>query len=180
MFSPQKLLRPLFAAFVFAALAVGVAACGHESHETEVAEGEPVKLGELSYNVTFSRFLNPNDNEDKAYLVGQPPANDGFDYFGVFLEIQNESERPQTVPSMEITDADGNRFAAYPSESLYALQFGEEVEAEEQLPVLDSTADLGAIEGALLIFKLPAEISENRPLTLHIESAPKGEVTLDL
>jgi hypothetical protein len=181
MSSNRRLLRPLLAALALAVLVVSVSACGHESHETEVVEGEPVKLGELSFNVTFSRYLNPDDNEDAAYLVGQPPPAKGWDYFGVFLEVQNESDKPQTVPSMTITDAEGNSYSAYPSESLYALQFGEKVEPEEQLPVLDSTAQQGPIEGALLIFRLPAEVSENRPLTLHIEGAGKGgEVTLDL
>jgi hypothetical protein len=180
MFPKHRLLRPLLAVLALAALAVGIAACGYESDETHAEEGVPVTLGELSYNVTFSRFLNPNDDEDKAYLVGQPPEAEGYDYFGVFMEIQNESDKPQTVPTMTVSDAAGNSYSAYPSESLYALQFGEEVEPEEQLPVLDSTADLGAIEGALLIFRLPTEVSEERPLTLHIEGSPKGEVTLDL
>jgi hypothetical protein len=50
------------------------------------------------------------------------------------------------------------------------------------VPVLDSTADLGAIEGSLAVFLLPAEASDARPLTLHIPGADgeKGEVTLDL
>lgn len=176
----RKLVRPLLAALVLAAVAVGGVACGHDSNETEVSEGEPVELGELSYNVTFSRYLNPNDNEDAAYLVGQPPPTDGYSFFGVFMEIQNETDKPQTVPSMTITDAEGNSYSVYPSQSLYALQFGENVEPEEQLPKLDTTAQQGPIEGALLIFNLPESVNENRPLTLHIEGSEKGEVTLDL
>ena len=46
----------------------GLSACGYSSDSKEVVEGEPVKLGELQYNVIFSRFLNPNDTEDAAYL----------------------------------------------------------------------------------------------------------------
>ena len=48
--------------------------------------------------------------------------------------------------------------------------------------MLDSTADLGAIEGALALFLLPAEASDARPLTLHIPGADgeNGEVELDL
>jgi hypothetical protein len=176
----RRLLRPLLAALALAALVVGVSACGYESHETEVAEGEPVEVGELSINVTFSRYLNPNDNEDSAYLVGQPPPTDGYSFFGVFLEIQNDSEKPQTVPSMTVTDAEGTSFSAYPSDSLYALRFGAKVEPEEQLPKLDTTAQQGPIEGALLIFNLPESVNENRPLTLHIEGPEKAEVTLDL
>jgi hypothetical protein len=179
----RRLLRPLLAALALTALVVGVTACGYESHETEVAEGEPVKLGELSFNVTFSRYLNPNDNEDSAYLVGQPPAPEGSTYFGVFFEVQNESDEPQRLPkTLKIADADHNEFEALPSESLYALELGGEVEAEEQVPVLDSTADLGAIEGALAIFLLPESANEARPLIMHIHGADgeDGEVTLDL
>jgi hypothetical protein len=183
MSATRKFLLPLLAVLALAGLVVGVSACGYESHEKEVAEGEPVELGDLSFNVTFSRYLNPADNEDSAYLVGQPPAPEGSTYFGIFFEVQNESEEPQTLPStLTITDADHNEYEVLPSESIYALELGGEVEPQEQVPVLDSTADLGAIEGSLAVFLLPAEASDARPLTLHIPGADgeKGEVTLDL
>jgi hypothetical protein len=181
---PRRLFLPLLAALALGLLAVGVAACGYESHETEVAEGEPVELGDLSFNVTFSRYLNPNDTEDSAYLVGQDnPPPDGETYFGVFFEVQNETEESHTLPStIHIIDADGQRYDVLPSESLYAFPFGAEVEEHEQIPVLDSTPDLGPIEGSVAIFLLPEEANENRPLTLHIPGADgeNGEVTLDL
>jgi hypothetical protein len=179
----RRFFLPLLAALALASLVVGVSACGYESHETEVVEGEPVELGELSFNVTFSRYLNPNDSEDSAYLVGREEAPPGFTYFGVFFEVQNESEEPQTLPStLEITDADHTKFEVLPSESLYALELGGEVEAQEQVPVLDSTAQLGPIEGSVAIFLLPESANENRPLTLHIHGADgeNAEVTLDL
>jgi|SRR5215213_5487291 len=181
---PRRLFLPLLAALALALLAVGVSACGYESHETEVAEGEPVELGDLSFNVTFSRYLNPNDTEDSAYLVGQEnPPPEGETYFGVFFEVQNETSESQTLPStVHIMDADGQRYDVLPSESLYAFPFGGEVEEHEQIPVLDSTPDLGPIEGSVAIFLLPEEANENRPLILHIPGADgeNGEVTLDL
>ena len=61
-----------------------------------------------------------------------------------------------------------------PSESLYAFPFGDEVEEHEQIPVLDSTPDLGPIEGSLVVFLLPEEANENRPLILHVPG-PDGE-----
>jgi hypothetical protein len=178
----NRFASPLLAALVFAALALAVSACGYESHEKEVVEGEPVELGELSYNVIFSRFLNPNDNEDSAYLVNQPPPPEGSAYFGVFFEVQNESEEPQTLAaSFTITDSDHETFDALPSESLYALPFGGEVESQEQIPILDSTPEKGPIEGSVVLFLLPASASENRPLTLEIPGPEgPGEVTLDL
>lgn len=175
----RQLVAPLLAAL---ALTLFLSACGYSSDSKEVVEGEPVKLGELHYNVIFSRFLNPNDNEDSAYLVNQPPLPEGSAYFGVFFEVQNESEEPQQLAkSLTITDADHQTFESVPSESLYALPFGGEVEPQEQIPVLDSTPQQGPIEGSVVIFKLPASASENRPLTLSIPG-PEGpaEVTLDL
>jgi len=177
--SRRRTVYPLLAALLLALL---VSACGYESDEKEVVEGQHVELGELSYNVTFSRFLNPSDNEDSAYLVGQPPPPEASAYFGVFLEVQNESEEPQRLAgSLKIEDADHQVFEAIPSESLYALPLGEEVEPQEQVPVLDSTPQQGPIEGSLALFLLPASASDNRPLVLEIPG-PGGpaEVTLDL
>jgi hypothetical protein len=182
--SPNRRLVPsLLAALAFAVLAIGASACGYESHEKEVVEGEPVELGELAFNVTFSRYLNPADNEDSAYLVGQKPPPPGASYFGVFFEIQNESDEPQALPSsLTITDADHNSFDVLPSESLYALELGGEVESQEQVPELDTTAQLGPIEGSVAIFLLPDEASDARPLIMEIPGADgeHGEVTLDL
>ncbi len=177
-----RLVLPLLAALVLGALAIAVSACGYSSDSKEVVEGEVVELGELKYQVVFSRFLNIDDNEDSAYLVGQPVPQEGSAYFGVFLEVQNKSDETQALSdSFEITDADDQKFEAIPSESLYSFPFGGEVESQEPIPAPDSTAQQGPIEGALVLFELPAEASENRPLTLHI-AGPEGpaEVTLDL
>jgi hypothetical protein len=182
--SPNRRLVPsLLAALALAALAFGLSACGYSSDSKDVVEGEAVELGELQFNVTFSRYLNPNDTEDSAYLVGQEPPPKGFTYFGVFFEVQNESDEPQTLPStLRITDADHTSFDVLPSESLYALEFGGEVESQEQIPVLDSTPQQGPIEGSVALFLLPDAASDNRPLTLHIPGADgeAAKVILDL
>ena len=180
----RRPLLPLYALLALLLLAVGISACGYESNSKEVVEGEPVELGELKYNVTFSRYLNPKDSEDEAFLVGQPEAPKGESYFGVFFEVQNESDEPQVLPStLTITDIDDNEFEVLPSESIFALPFDGEVESEEQVPRLDTAAQLGPIEGSVAIFLLPESASENRPLTLHIpdeEGEEGAEVTLDL
>jgi hypothetical protein len=182
MLPNRRATLSLFAVLALAVTAFALSACGYSSDSKDVVEGEPVKLGELQYNVIFSRFLNPNDNEDSAYLVGQPDPPEGHSYFGIFLEVQNESEDPQTLAdAFTITDAGHQTFDAIPSKSLYALPFGGEVESQEQIPILDSTAQQGPIEGSLVLFELPASASENRPLTLSIPG-PEGPavVTLDL
>jgi hypothetical protein len=178
----RRLALPLLAALALAAVAVGVSACGYSSNSKDVKEGEPVKLGDVQYNVVFSRYLNPNDSEDSAYLVGQPEPTPETSYFGVFFEVQNESDKAQPLPSsFTIEDAFEGTYKSLKTESLYAFPLGDEVEAEEQIPVLDSTAQQGPIEGALVLFSLPNSASENRPLTLMVKG-PEGpaRITLDL
>jgi hypothetical protein len=179
---PNRFVSLLLAALVPVAIAVTFSACGYENESKDVVEGEVVKLGELKYQVIFSRFLNPNDNEDAAYLVGQPPPPKGSTYFGVFLEVQNKSEETQKLAdSFKITDAGNQTFEAIPSESLYAFPTGGEVEPQEPIPPPDSTPQQGPIEGSLVLFQLPSSASENRPLTLSIGSPEgPGKVTLDL
>lgn len=181
MSASRRTALPLLAALALLT-ALALVACGSEDHSTEVVEGQPVTLGELQYNVIFSRYLNPNDPEDAAYLVGQPPTPEGTSYFGVFFIVQNEDEEPHELPeSVTAHDAEGEEFEALESESLYAFPFGEEVESQEQIPILDSPPYFGPVEGSLAIFLLPDIVSENRPLVLEIpgEDGP-AEVTLDL
>jgi hypothetical protein len=178
----RTFLAPILAALALVALSLTVSACGYSSDSKDVVEGEVVELGDLKYQVVFSRFLNPNDTEDAAYLVDQPPPADGATYFGIFLEVQNKSEETQTLAdSFTITDGDHQVFKAIPSSSLYAFPFGGKVESQEPVPAPDSTPQQGPIEGSLVLFELPSEASENRPLTLSI-AGPGGpaEVTLDL
>ena len=93
----------LGAAWVLAAaLIVGVLLSGCETNpesDLSVEEGQPMKLGDLLYNVQFSRFLNPRDPEDKAYLAGQPPPPNNKLYLGVFMLIENEADTAQDVPA---------------------------------------------------------------------------------
>lgn len=185
MFPHRRPLLSLLALVALLALAVGVSACGYESHAREVEEGAPVEVGELHYNATFSRYLNPNDSEDAPLLEGQPEPPPGESYFGVFFEVQNETDHVQPLPeTLTITDTAGQEYEVQESESFLAFPLGGEVEAEEQIPVLDSPAQTGPIEGSVAIFLLPDEASENRPLILHIPPAEEGEeggeVTLDL
>ncbi|HVO54098.1 MAG TPA: hypothetical protein VMT37_06780 [Solirubrobacterales bacterium] len=184
MFANRKFALPLFAALAILVFGLGAAACGYKSDSKEGAEGESVYLGDLQFNVIFSRYLNPADNEDAAYLVGHPEPPKGETYFGVFLLVQNEHNEGHQLPSTAwITDADHTKYELIPSESLYAFPFGTEVEEQEQIPVLDSTPQQGPIEGSLALFLLPESASESRPLILHIPAAEGDEeieITLDL
>jgi hypothetical protein len=183
MFSThRRIALPLFVALMLGLLAIGVSACG-SGDPRNVEEGEVVEVGGLKYTVIFSRYLNENDNEDTAYLVGQKPLKEDSNYFGVFLQVQNHTHETKGLTErLTITDADGNAYNALPSKSEFAFPFGETVEENEQIPVDDSSAQMGAIQGSVAIFELPEEVSGARPLQLHIPGPPgeSGVVELDL
>jgi hypothetical protein len=183
MFSTRRRLRTtLLAALMLGLLVTGVTACG-SGNPREVEEGEVVKVGGLEYTVIFSRYLNENDSEDAAYLKGQEPIENEHNYFGVFLQVFNPNHSSFTmVPSLTITDAEGNRYKALQSESEYAFPFSGILEENEPIPTNDSSAQSGPIRGAVAIFDLPEEVSSERPLLLHIPGAPgdSGIVKLDL
>ena len=101
----RRLVLPLLAALALASSSSASPPAATRATPRTSSRARPVKLGELQFNVTFSRYLNPNDNEDSAYLVGQPPPPEGSTYFGVFFEVQNESEEAADAA----LDADDHR-----------------------------------------------------------------------
>jgi hypothetical protein len=174
------------ASVLAAALFVGVTFSGCETSpesDLSVEEGQPMKLGDLLYNVQISRFLNPRDPEDEAYLAGQPPPPNNQLYLGVFMLIENEADTPQDVPAdFKVVDTEGTEFNPIPSNSLFALELGGKVAADDQLPEPESTAANGPIQGAMVLFLIDEAATEDRPLTLDIPSSAgsAGEVELDI
>lgn len=174
-------LAKILPALAVLALSLGLVACGSEEDDKEVREGIPVELGELEYNVLFSRFLNPDDVEDRDYLVGQPPPGADQAYLGVFVQIVNndEDELHPIAADWVLSDDEGNEYRALPSESPYALRLGASVGPDDQVPALDSTPQVGPVEGSLVLFLLPDEITENRPIELTIPGED-GPATVEL
>jgi hypothetical protein len=187
---PRATRRPasrLGAALALAgALVAGLAlyGCGDSpDSDLSVGEGQPLKLGDLVYNVQISRPLNPSDPEDKAYLAGQPPPPGDKLYLGVFMQVENDGDTPQELPAkMTVVDTAGGRFDPLPSRSLFALDLGGTVPGDRQAPDLESTAANGPIQGAMVLFLIDEAATELRPLTLDIPSpdGDVGEVELDI
>ncbi len=121
--------RRLVPALLIALLALSagaVSACG--GSETPVLEGQPLEVGDLTYYVQLTRFLNPSNPEDAAYLEGQPAAPKSDDYLAVFLRVENESDQAQNLADhFSIVDTRGHVFEPIPSDSDFALQPGTEV-----------------------------------------------------
>jgi hypothetical protein len=176
---PYRMLLVLAALALAAALLAG---CG-VGESKSVSEGEPVQLGELQYNILFTRFLNPDDVEDQGYLVGQPAPGPDKLYMGVFVEILNKSkESSLTVPSnWYVIDTQKNTYDPLPTSSPYALALGGKIGPEDQAPALDSTPQVGPIGGALVLFSIPDSATQDRPLKLVIPGANgPAKIQLDI
>jgi hypothetical protein len=169
----------LLASLVLAVSAL--TACGESNEKEGLMEGEPVELGPLQWNVVFSRFLNPSDPEDRSFLVGQPPPPADATYLGIFVQILNkDKESAESIPSsLKIVDTENNSYQSLPSDSEYALDLGGEIPAEDQVPSLDATAQVGPIKGSLVLFLIPDKAAEDRPLELVIPGED-GPATVDL
>jgi hypothetical protein len=167
------------------ALAGGlVAGCGDDEEELDVEEGVPVELGELLYNVQITRFLNPGDPEDEAYLVGQPEAQPDQEYLGVFMTIENEGDETVTVPEdMRIVDTRGNEYEPLDSDSEFALPLGIRLPGGDELPAPDTPAASGPIQGGMILFLVDRTVTENPPIELEITSSSSDDearVQLDI
>jgi hypothetical protein len=171
-------------ALSLAVVLVGAAGCGEEE-TTEVVEGEPLELGELKFNVQITRFLNHNDREDGDYLEGQqvpPPA--GQDYLGVFIEIDNEGSEDARLPTaadLSVVDTTGVAYEALASESPFALDLGGNIDGHSEVPAPDTPASSGPTQGSVVLFLVPSNIGENRPLELEVSyRGEDGTIELDI
>jgi len=159
-----------------------MSACGtHHDEEARIqhieGEGFYLSLGDLKYQVQGSRQLNPDDLQDRQYLVGVPEEEQELEsgevWFGVFMQVENESDEPLT-PSGDIEIMDTQETVFTPLAMDEANQFiyrsTQPIPPGQVMPLQDTAAYDTPVRGALLLFKLSLEALDNRPLELKIES----------
>ena len=170
----------------------GLSACGkHHDEEARVqqieGEGFYLSLGELKYQVQVSRQLNPEDTQDRNYLVGVPQDEQQLKanqvWFGVFMQVENEAGEAQR-PSGDIEIIDTQEDVYKPLELADTNPFAyrtQPIPAGQVLPLRDTPAFDTPIQGAMLLFKLDLQALDNRPLELKIEAAsPRQTGIIDL
>jgi hypothetical protein len=176
-------------ASLFAAVLL-LAGCGDKESSPKFAEteGTTVEVGGLDYQVQVSRFLNPNDNEDKYYLRGLPestPLDPGKDavWFAVFLRVKNQSGETLTPTNQfVIEDTEGNKFEPLQFD-VQANPFVYEpvpIPHAGVLPEPETPAANGPIQGSMLLFKVDTPSLQNRPLVLTISGPGGDKATVDL
>lgn len=176
----------VLAALLCALFATG---CGNrlETRTVGETEGLYLDLDELKYQIQLSRYINPNDVEDRAYLKGLPPGtpqpSGDETWFGVFIRVSNSTDREITPANdFRIIDTQENVFRPIPldpevNEFVYVPN---PIPPKGLIPQPDSTASVGPIQGALLLFKLKTETLQNRPLELRFRRGSGTEAIVDL
>jgi hypothetical protein len=178
------LLRRLALVACVLGLFVGLAACGSDEElgvDEPADEGLSLELDGIDYNVFITRQLNPEIAPDDTYYTGPEPAPDETLY-GVFIQACNNSEeRRETTDSFTVVDNQGNEFEPEQGEvgSVIAYEPGE-LGPEECIPESGSLAQLGPQAASMLLFRLPLENTENRPLELEIEGEGEEHLTFEL
>ena len=175
-----------------AAAGLFASGCGEVEDVRTVGETEGlyIDVNDLRNQVQLSRVLNPSDPEDADYLAALPEGEElgpGETWFGVFLRVANttESTNAATALEFEIVDTLENVYepVELPVENLWAYR-PTVLEPGEMIPALDSGQFSGPTRGALLLFKLPFETLENRPLEFEIHSPEDpneiGTIALDV
>lgn len=165
------------------ALVVFMAGCGAE-RESEGDEGSAVTVDDAVYSVQFTRLLNANDPEDKAYLIGQPELKGRDIYLGVFVKIRNDGDKPYTPPrNIEVVESGGKKFLPLnASKSAFALSFTEAIPPGGKEPVADSVAASGPADGSLILYKITQSTIQRQPISLKIpaRSGESGTIHVDI
>ena len=179
----------LLAALAAVAVSSGLAACGGEEKPSVRAENEGgyIEVGGLQYQVQLSRPLNPGMRSDAELLSGLDPAQQRLpaerQWFGVFVRVFNEQDRPvQSSQEFTIEDTTGATFEPIPVNNLIGYR-PELLPPGDLIPNEQSVASFGQTQGALLLFQVPLQTLENRPLELLVGSptgGPEGTIDLDV
>ena len=183
---PARMLRPVLMLLCLAALAAGAAACGnadeHPGVDHPAREGLALELEGVAYNVFITRQLNTRIPPDDAYVEEGTEPEPGETLYGVFLQACNATdEARETVDEFKIVDNQGNEFEPeeLPDDNHFAYE-ARELLPSECIPEAGSVAQLGPTAGSMLLFRLPLENTEYRPLELEIEGEGDERLTFEL
>lgn len=143
-------------------------------------EGLALELDGVEYNVFITRQLNPRVPPDGAYVSDEAPA--GETLYGVFIQACNRSDEPhETISEFVVKDNQENEFEPeeLPEDNAFAYS-PRTLNPEECIPEAGSVAQLGPSAGSMLLFQLPLEATENRPLELELHGESGESLTFEL
>ncbi|PZR69223.1 MAG: hypothetical protein DLM63_01720 [Solirubrobacterales bacterium] len=179
--------RPLASTLAAAALALSISACGltggfgnegPEHGTLDSISGPYINFPhDLTYQVQISRFLNPSDLEDQAYIKGLPPGTPplapGEQWFALFIRVANETKQPHmSASSFRMIDTTGVVYRGTllnPAANDFAY-VPQTLGPKAVIPASSSTAAQGDIQGAEILFRTGRQFFFNRPVALEIST----------
>jgi hypothetical protein len=162
-------------AAILAVLALtGLAACGDEEPGVDepAREGLAIPIDGVDYNVFITRQLNPEIQPDAALVAGEEPP-EGSTLYGVFLHACNNSDDTQEmVDEFLVKDNQGETFEPkdLPEDNVFAYR-ARSLAPGECVPEPGSMNQQGPSGASLIVFELPLQSTEDRPLELEIEGS---------
>jgi hypothetical protein len=100
----------------------------------------------------------------------------------VFIQVCHRSDDAhQTAEDFKIKDNQDNEFEPeeLPEDNAFAYHAGE-LQPNECFPEAGSVAQLGPTSGSMLLFRLPLQNTEYRPLELEVEGEGDEQLTFEL
>ena len=178
--SRASIVAALVVALFSAAILAG---CGEEEQGVDepAREGLALELNDVTYTVFITRQLNTAIPPDNAYYDGPNPGRDATLY-GVWVQACNHTKETQTTTGLfSVKDNQDNEFlpVTLPSDNPFAYHV-RRLKPEECIPESGSVAQLGPAAASMLLFKLPIENTENRPLELEIQGDGQDHLTFEL
>jgi hypothetical protein len=141
-------------------------------------QGAQMQVEGLIYNVTGVRILEYGDAADAPYLTNLDRPPEGTAYLGVFMRVYNPTGK--NLPSapgylLEPSKQPGLVEQNSASESPFDLAMGATVKAKNVLPEPGTAAAKGTVPGALLLYPISKETTDNQPFDLVVHTA-KGAI----
>jgi hypothetical protein len=164
-----------------------LAACGDDVERrpaVEAREGNEALVGDFSYRVVLFRELNPDAVADRS-LIQSVDTDARHGLYAAFVEVCNRGDEPQTPAArIVLEDAFGEAWEPVRDGIDPALAYRpRELAPGDCVPTESSVAER-SFDGAAVVFKVPYEATQKRPLILDIrQTAGNGEaarLVLDL
>lgn len=161
--------------------ALVLAACGDDGDTAiDAQEGNQVRLGPVAYRVVSFRELNAATEADRSLVRSAAPAP-RHGLFAAFIVACNRSEGPVTPSAaFRLQDAFSTNYAPLQDGLDRSLLYTQKrLEPGECTPQDGSVADR-TFDGTALVFELPYDITQDRPLVLVVRTPDHGSARIQL
>ena len=100
------------------------------------------------------------------------------------MKVENEGDEDRRLPTaleMRVEDTTGAEYKPVEMDPVFGLDLGGVIEAGGEAPDANTAAASGPVQGAIVLFLVDQDVSNNRPLDLIIlAEGEEGLVTLDI